>query len=149
MTKIKLLNALLIVLIAITLLFTLTMVVLYISSPTLRAAFSNSIYAHIALCIIFFYAQLFVKQSLTYFIRHNYFNDKSTLYLQWGGYALLIFTVLAPVNGVINGDPIEIEDIFINILLLVTFLTISIGILAVADIVKNGTQIKQENDLTI
>ena len=149
MTKIKLLNALLIVLIAITLLFTITMVVLYISSPTLRAAFSNSIYAHIALCIIFFYALLFVKQSLTYFIKHNYFNDKSTLYLQWGGYTLLIFTVLVTVNGVINADAIEIEDIFINVLLLVTFLTISIGILAVADIVKNGTQIKQENDLTI
>ncbi|TRW22861.1 DUF2975 domain-containing protein [Flavobacterium zepuense] len=149
MLKIKLLNALLIVLIAITLLFTITMVVIYISSPTMRATFSDSIYTHIALCIIFFYALLFIKQSLTYFIKHNYFNDKSTLYLQWGGYTLLIFTVMAAVENFLQIESIETEDLFIDAIFLITFFSISIGILAVADIVKNGTQIKQENDLTI
>ena len=149
MLKIKLLNALLIVLITTTLLLAITMVIVFISSPYLQKELSGSIYSCVGLLILFFFALLFIKQSLTYFIKHNYFNDKSVLYLQWGGYTLLLFAVLVAINDFTQGEPIETKDLFIDVLLLVTFLTISIGILAVADIVKNGTQIKQENDLTI
>lgn len=91
----------------------------------------------------------YIHQSFTFFIKSNFFNFKSALYLSKGGYIIAITGIISFTYDMFKLTDTSKEDLITNIVLNCLMLIIGFGLTAVADIIKKGESIKLENDLTI
>jgi hypothetical protein len=90
----------------------------------------------------------FIHQSFSSFIEKGLFNLKSASYLSTGGHILAFTGIISFVFDSIKSQK-GIETMIISIVLNILLLIIGFGLIAVSHILKKGTTIKQENDLTI
>ena len=109
--------------------------------------------------ILFLSSMIYLQGSVSSFIKHNFFNPKSVKYLKYSGVLLLVYSLAGIAFTIIfvlankslkNGFP-DMDSL--NFLFKsnshIATLIIAIGIFIVADIIKSGVTIKQENELTI
>ncbi len=95
-----------------------------------------------------------VQRGLYYIYSNKFFNSQACKYLNIGGY-LLIFTVIIEIfigplliNYNMRDPGFEVERTIDNAILIFMFF-MGIGALILSDITKRGTEIKEDNDLTI
>ncbi|RWX00218.1 DUF2975 domain-containing protein [Flavobacterium cerinum] len=91
----------------------------------------------------------YIHQSFTFFIQRSFFNFKSALYLSKGGYIIAATGIISFTYNMTKLAGKSREELITNIILNCLMLIIGFGLTAVADIIKKGESIKQENDLTI
>ncbi|TRW22862.1 DUF2975 domain-containing protein [Flavobacterium zepuense] len=106
-------------------------------------------YVNILMGFLFLYGLYQIQRSIAASIESNFFSFKSAIYLKRGGYVLLAYTIIATIKTILLMDVMKTEILISNSSEHGVLFIVSIGLLAVADIIKNGTRIKQENDLTI
>lgn len=111
--------------------------------------FCNSVFSSIA----FIVAIYFLEKSCSLFIERTYFNHKSKLYLKRSGIILMALGTWGLASSFAIPETISMESLFknfsSNIGSNITLFIIGFGLLAIADIIKKGEKLKQENDLTI
>ena len=166
MSKIKILNWILKGLILITTLGIALNIYLYYSSLQHDRFFNslkiNAFYYHYISplqSILFLSSIICLKISIGSFIKHNFFNSKSVKYLKHSGVLLLVYSLAGIAFTVIfvlankslkDGFPdMDSMAYLFKSNSHIATLIIAIGIFIVADIVKSGVTIKQENELTI
>gem|GEM_PF-2361829 len=96
----------------------------------------------------------FIHQSCNMFLIRGYFNLKSALYLNRGGYILMAVTLLSLIKTCIYINPTKALALLINdfgssIIYDIMFLIVGLSLVALSDIIKEGEIIKTENDLTL
>jgi len=106
-------------------------------------------YVNIPLGFLFLYGIYQIQRSIAASIKSNFFSFKSAIYLKRAGYVLLGYTTLTAIKTLLLMNVMKTEILISNSSEHGVLFIVSIGLLAVADIIKNGTRIKQENDLTI
>lgn len=99
--------------------------------------------------ILFLSSMIYLQGSVNSFIKHNFFNPKSVKYLKYSGILLLVYSLTGIAFAIIKSEWSTILEHLNNNIDHITTLIVSIGIFIVADIVKSGVTIKQENELTI
>ncbi|CAM4030737.1 DUF2975 domain-containing protein [Flavobacterium antarcticum] len=90
-----------------------------------------------------------IQKALQGFLRNTYFNAKSAKHLKTGGLILVGSSILAILNGFINGSFVDKESLLLSSIIYCLLLIIGIAVLAVSDIITKGEVIEQENLLTI
>jgi len=96
----------------------------------------------------------FIHQSCNMFLIRGYFNLKSALYLNRGGYILMAVTLLSLIKTCIYINPTKALALLINdfgssVIYDIMFLIVGLSLVALSDIIKEGEIIKTENDLTL
>lgn len=112
-----------------------------------------SMYEPLPLFLIFAIGLYYIHQSCIMFLKRGYFNLKSVIYLKRGDYILGASALLGLCNSFIYHKPLNekkaildfIEKLSYNLL----WLVIAFALIAIADIIKKGVNLKRENDLTI
>jgi len=103
---------------------------------------------------LFTVALYFIHQSCNMFLIRGYFNLKSALYLNRGGYILMVVTLLSLIKTCIYINPTKalallIKDFGSSIIYDLMFFIVGLSLVALSDIIKEGEIIKTENDLTL
>ena len=106
-------------------------------------------YVNIPLGFLFLYGIYQIQRSIASSIKSNFFSFESAVFLKRGGYVLLAYTVISTIKTILLMNVMKMEILISNSSEHGVLFIVSIGLLAVADIIKNGTRIKHENDLTI
>lgn len=103
--------------------------------------------------MLFIAALYFMEKSCSLFVKRTYFNTKSKLYLKRSGIILMTLGVWGLITSFAIPETITTESLFknfsSNIGSNITLFIIGLALLAIADIIKKGEKLKQENDLTI
>ncbi len=158
MKKIQILNWILRSLILLTFLATCFSVYIFISlynSPPIdySKVFPAYLpYTTILSGALFLVAMIYLQLSVNLFIKQGFFNTKSSGYLKLGAIFLALFGLtditIATINNAFKAN-YDLLDYLNNNSSHIVTLIVTIGIFIVADIIKSGVTIKQENDLTI
>lgn len=90
-----------------------------------------------------------IQRALSYCLKYNYFNSKSGIHFQKAGIILIVFALLCMPFDFVNHNFDDKELLLINGITYVLVLVIGISLTAVADVIKKGETIEQENLLTI
>jgi hypothetical protein len=90
-----------------------------------------------------------IKRALYGFLQNSYFNSKSAKHLKRGGMILVLSSICAVANGIINGSFVDKESFILSSMIYALLLIIGIAVLAVSDMINIGEVIEQENLLTI
>lgn len=94
----------------------------------------------------------FTKQGIGNFLREGYFNAKSARFLTIAGYIMAIsslITLIFNFTEITYVDKDSVASYSIEIIYDIIVLLIGLALLGVTDIIKKGTAMKLENDLTI
>jgi len=121
-------------------------------NPMVPSIYIYHFYASIASMLLSASGLYFLQKSCSMFIERSYFNSKSELYLKRGGIILMASAIL---GFVLDFTPKEsaskenLSNVASKIGYNTTLLIMGFAIIAVADIIKKGVNLKRENDLTI
>lgn len=102
--------------------------------------------------LVFSISLIFIKQACRMFLKHSYFNSKSVYYLTIGGFILILSALMGLGYYIFIISSLTKEQMKhtpAGIINDVTILVIGFALIAIADIIKKGINIKLENDLTI
>lgn len=94
----------------------------------------------------------FTKQSTGLFLRQGYFNTRSARFLTIAGYTMAastLVTLILNLTEIADVDRDSLAFYAIEVIYDITVLAVGLALLGVSDIIKKGIRIKLENDLTI
>jgi len=94
----------------------------------------------------------FTKQAIGNFLQQGYFNTKSAQFLTIAGYTMVassLITLILNLTEITYVDRDSLASYSIEVIYDTTVLLMGFALLGVSDIIKKGTAIKLENDLTI
>lgn len=109
-------------------------------------------YINVGSTIIYFISFSLLASGIFTIIRKGYFNKKAFKSFRVSGWTLLIIGVLHLLKDILSSlheNPFNNLNSMISIILTISIIFLGLGILFLGDILKNGLQLKSENDLTI
>jgi hypothetical protein len=110
---------------------------------------------YIAITMLFTSGLYYIYRSCAMFVSRGYFNGKSAFYLKRGAYILIATVLVRLVITAVNTDDstfdkdLGLKDFLSGMSSNITLIIIAFSLIAVSDIVKKGSKLKEENDLTI
>lgn len=156
MKKIKILNWLLIIFIALGIISIIGILCFLIYDFSyIEVIYSKSelgmtsFYIIIILTLMLLFGLYQVQQSLASFIKNSFFNSKSAKLLKRGGFILILNGILSGLHTLAFLSIFSEKRYFSNLTDDVMMIMIGIGLMAVSEIISKGASIEQENLLII
>ena len=99
------------------------------------------------LSFLFIAGLFFIQKALSHFSKREFFTEQSIKYLKTSGYLFILFSLSCMVYNTSYFS--SNETLIINLIMYTLILFIGLGLICFSNIIKEGKNLKQENELTI
>lgn len=89
------------------------------------------------------------QQGLKAIIKNGFYNTLSEMKFKSGGFYLVLFGIAAFIFNIITKPELELNIFIVNFVESIFVILVGLGLYILADFIKSGGILKEENDLTI